>query len=133
MLNVCTVMGRMVRDPEVRYTANSTPVCSFTIACERDFGEKQVDFIDCVAFKAAAEFVGKYFRKGQMILVNGNLQSRKWEDQTGNKRINWEINISHVYFASNKGDGANDDKPQVAKPQNVTYDEPEDEEGSLPF
>lgn len=102
MLNTITIQGRLTRDPELRYTQNNTPVTSFTVACERDFGDKQVDYIDCVAWRHSAEFVDKYFSKGSMATVAGRLQSRSWQDKDGNKRVNWEINAEHVYFGESK-------------------------------
>ena len=88
MLNHIVIMGRLTRDPELRYTQSQTPVVSFTVAVDRDFGgrdggEKQADFIDCVAWRQTAEFVGKYFTKGRMAVVSGRLQSRKWETREG--------------------------------------------------
>ena len=106
MLNTITIMGRLTRDPELRYTQSQTPVASFTVACERDFAgqdqEKVTDFIDCVAWRQGGEFVSKYFHKGSMIIVDGRLQSRKWEDRDGNKRVSWEINADHCYFGESK-------------------------------
>lgn len=79
MLNHIIIMGRMVRDPELRSTQSGTSVCSFTLACDRDFkskdgGDKETDFIDCVAWRSTAEFVSKYFTKGRMMAVEGRLQ-----------------------------------------------------------
>lgn len=102
MLNTITIQGRLTRDPELRYTQTNTPVTSFTVACERDFGDKQTDYIDCVAWRHSAEFVAKYFSKGNMATVTGRLQSRSWQDKDGNKRVNWEINAEHVYFGESK-------------------------------
>lgn len=106
MLNTITIMGRLTRDPELRYTQSQTPVASFTVACERDFAgqdqEKVTDFIDCVAWRQGGEFVNKYFHKGNMIIVDGRLQSRKWTDKDGNKRTSWEINADHCYFGESK-------------------------------
>lgn len=99
MLNHIVLMGRLTADPELRYTQSQTPVASFTVAVERDFSrEKEVDFIDCVAWRQTGEFVSKYFQKGSMVVVTGSLQSRKWQDRDGNKRINWEVNVDHAYF-----------------------------------
>ncbi|MBQ3380157.1 MAG: single-stranded DNA-binding protein, partial [Oscillospiraceae bacterium] len=91
MLNHIVIMGRLTRDPELRYTQSQTPVVSFSVAVDRDFGgrdggEKQTDFIDCVAWRSTAEFVSKYFRKGSMVVVSGRLQIRDWQDRDGNKR-----------------------------------------------
>ena len=85
MLNHITIMGRMVRDPELRRTGSGIAVASFTLAVDRDFkasggGEKEVDFIDCVAWRQAGEFVSKYFTRGRMAVVSGRLQIRSWND-----------------------------------------------------
>lgn len=124
MLNTITIMGRLTKDPELRYTQSNTPVTSFTVACERDFGDKQTDFIDCVAWRQTAEFVEKYFSKGSMIVVDGRLQSRKWEDNNGNKRTAWEVLADHVYFGESKRAEA------VDPPKFVEVD---DDDGEMPF
>ena len=110
MLNHITIMGRLTRDPEVRMTQSQTQVASFTLAVDRDFGgrdggEKQADFIDCVAWRQTAEFVGKYFAKGRMAVVSGRLQSRKWETREGEKRTSWEVVADNVYFGDSRRDG----------------------------
>lgn len=131
MLNTITIMGRLTRDPELRYTQNKTPVTSFTLAVDRDFsgrdgGEKQTDFIDCVAWRSTGEFVSKYFSKGKMAVVDGRLQLRDWTDNNGNKRRSAEVIADHIYFADSKKDGqAADTAPQFA--------EIEDEDEDLPF
>ena len=105
MLNRVVIMGRIVRDIELRYTNTQVPVASFTVAVDRDKSsgqEKQTDFIDCCAWRQAAEFIHKYYRKGSMIVVEGRLQSRKWEDRDGNKRINWEVAVEKTYFGESK-------------------------------
>lgn len=113
MLNHITIMGRLVRDPELRYTQSQTPVASFTVAVDRDFsgrdgGEKQTDFIDCVAWRQTAEFVSKYFSKGSMAVVAGRLQIRDWQDRDGNKRRSAEVVAENIYFGESKrrDDGA---------------------------
>ena len=110
MLNHITIMGRLTRDPELRYTQSQTPVASFTLAVDRDFGsrdggEKQTDFIDCVAWRQTAEFVSKYFTKGSMAVVSGRLQIRTWTDKEGNKRRNAEVVADNIYFADSKREG----------------------------
>lgn len=108
MLNHIVIMGRLVRDPELRYTHSSVPVTSFTVAVDRDYqnenGERATDFIDCSAWRATAEFISKYFRKGSMIAVSGRLQSSKYEDKDGNKRTGWAIKVDNVYFCEKKAD-----------------------------
>ena len=110
MLNKITVMGRMVKDPELRRTNSGTAVTSFTIACDRDFksdsGEREVDFFDCVAWRNTAEFVSKYFTKGRMAVVAGRLQTREWTDKNGNKRTATEIVAESGYFGDSKREEA---------------------------
>lgn len=108
MLNNCTLMGRLVKDPELRKTGNKTEVVNFTIAVERNYtnadDEREVDFIDCVAWRGTAKFIADYFEKGRMIIVNGELNIRKWEDDDGNKRRNAEITVISAYFGDSKKD-----------------------------
>ncbi len=106
-LNVCTIMGRLVRDPELRRTGSGVAVTSFTIAVDRDYNpkdgaEKETDFIDCNAWRGTAEFVSKYFTKGSTIIVSGRLQIRNWQDKDGNKRRNAEVVADSVYFGDSK-------------------------------
>lgn len=106
MLNRITIMGRLVRPPELRYTQSNTPVATFALAVDRDYqnggSERQTDFIDCVAWRSTAEFVNKYFAKGSMAVVSGRLQSRKWEDKNGSNRVAWEVIVDNVYFGESK-------------------------------
>ena len=107
MLNHITIMGRLTRDPELRYTQSQTPVASFTLAVDRDFGsrdggEKQTDFIDCVAWRQTAEFVSKYFQKGSMAVVSGRLQIRDWTDREGGKRRSAEVVVDNIYFGESR-------------------------------
>jgi single-strand DNA-binding protein len=106
MLNKIIVMGRLTHDPELRRTGSGTPVCSFSIACDRDFksqtGEKETDFFDVVAWRTTGEFVSKYFTKGRMVVVEGRLQIREWQDKEGNKRRSAEINADNVYFGDSR-------------------------------
>ena len=105
MLNHITIMGRLTRDPEQRRTCNNIAVTSFTVAVERDIGnngQKETDFIDCVAWRKTGEFVGKYFTKGRMIVVSGRLQIRTWNDKDGNKRKTAEVVADNCYFGDSK-------------------------------
>lgn len=106
MLNRIIVMGRLTHDPELRETSAKIPVCSFSLACDRDFKqkdkEKETDFIDCVAWRSTAEFVSKYFTKGRMAVVDGRLQIRDWTDREGGKRRSAEIVADNVYFGDSK-------------------------------
>ena len=110
MLNHITIMGRLTRDPELRRTGTGVAVASFTVAVDRDFGgrdggEKETDFIDCVAWRQTGEFVSKYFTKGRMIVVSGRLQIRSWTDKDGNKRRTAEVVADNCYFGDSKRDG----------------------------
>jgi single-strand DNA-binding protein len=107
MLNHITIMGRLTRDPELRRTGTGIAVASFTVAVDRDFsgrdgGEKETDFIDCVAWRQTGEFVSKYFTKGSMIVVSGRLQIRSWTDKDGNKRRTAEVVADNVYFGESR-------------------------------
>lgn len=111
MLNNITIMGRLTKDPEIRRTGSGIAVTSFTLAVDRDFapkngGEKETDFIDCVAWKNTAEFVSKYFAKGRMAVVSGRLQIRGWTDKDGSKRRTAEVVADSVYFGDSKKDDA---------------------------
>ena len=110
MLNHIVIMGRLTRDPELRRTGSGVAVASFTVAVDRDFspkdgGEKETDFIDCVAWRQTGEFVSKYFTKGRMAVVSGRLQIRSWTDKDGNKRRTAEIVADNVYFGDSKREG----------------------------
>lgn len=110
MLNQIAIQGRLVRDPELRRTNSGKAVTSFTLACDRDFknqqtGEKEVDFIKCVAWGGTAEMVEKYFHKGQMAVATGRLQLRDWTDKNGQKRRQAEILVNSIYFCGSKESG----------------------------
>ena len=148
MLNHITIMGRLTRDPEIRYTQSQTPVTSFTLAVDRDFGgrdggEKQTDFIDCVAWRQTAEFVSKYFTKGSMAVVSGRLQIRDWTDRDGGKRRNAEVVVDNIYFGESKrregGEMRSDSRPayqssnEGVSPGMGAFSELGDDDGELPF
>lgn len=109
-MNKTILKGRMCADPTIRYTQNNTPVASFTVAVNRDFvkqgEERQTDFINCVAYGKTAEFVSKYFSKGQEILLTGRLQNRNWEDEQGQKHYVTEIIVENVEFCGSKKEQA---------------------------
>ena len=126
-LNHITVMGRLTRDPELRRTGSGVAVASFTVAVDRDFaskdsGEKETDFIDCVAWRQTGEFVSKYFNKGSMAVVSGRLQIRGWNDKDGNKRKTAEIVVDNAYFG--------DSKPAAPAQNFAPIDDPD---AGLPF
>ena len=108
MLNHIVIMGRLTRDPELRRTGSGIAVTSFSLAVDRDFaregGERETDFIDCVAWRQTGEFVSKYFTKGRMAVVSGRLQIRSWTDKDGNKRRTAEVVADNVYFGDSKRD-----------------------------
>lgn len=110
MLNTTILMGRLVADPELRHTPNDVAVTSFTLAVERSYvksgAERQADFIDIVAWRSTAEFVCRYFRKGQLVAVQGSIQTRPYQDKEGNKRKAFEIVADNVYFAEPKRDSS---------------------------
>ncbi len=152
MLNHIVLMGRLTRDPELRYTGSNVPVASFRIAVDRDFGrgengEKQTDFIDVVAWRQTGEFVSKYFAKGSMAVVSGRLQMRDWTDRDGNRRTSAEVVADNVYFGDSKrredgNAGSRPDNPyragnrgnfDAARPAADGFDEIQDSDGELPF
>lgn len=147
MLNSISIMGRFTRDPELRRTGSGKPVTSFTLACDRDFknsqtGEKEVDFLDCVAWNSTAELVEKYFHKGQMAVATGRLQIRQYTDKNGQKRRQAEILVSSVYFCGGKESGSagpsEADSGYSASAYQPTapaanFAELEGEDGQLPF
>ena len=147
MLNEIVVMGRMVRDPELRRTGNGTAVASFTLACERDVAskdaeKKEVDFIDCVAWRGTGESAAKYFTKGRLAAVTGRLQFRKWTDKDGKDRRNAEILVDHIYFCGDKESGAKDGSGTYNGYSTPPYQSPfpaanfaelDGEDGQLPF
>lgn len=147
MLNHITLMGRLTRDPELRYTQSGTPVASFTLAVDRDFsgkdgGEKQTDFIDCIAWRQTGEFASKYFSKGRMAVVDGRLQLRDWQDKEGNKRRSAEVVVGSMYFGDSKKEGTSSGQSYGQTP-GQSYSEPaytqaqftelEEDDGDLPF
>lgn len=144
MLNHIVIMGRLTRDPELRYTQSQIPVASLRIAVDRDYqpkdgGERQTDFIDVVAWRSTAEFVSKYFTKGRMAVVSGRLQIRQWEDKDGNKRQSAEVVADNIYFGDSKRDGAAApaDAAAVQSPiprtSSASFEELDDGDGELPF
>ena len=113
MLNNIIIMGRLTREPEIRRTQSGTAVASFSIACDRDFpsnGERETDFIDCVAWKNTADFIGKYFTKGNMIALNGRLTTRSWQDKDGRNRKSIEVLVNNAYFGESKSTQASPSK-----------------------
>lgn len=161
MLNKAILMGRLTRDPELRHTQNNTPVASFTLAIDRrkgSNGERQTDFIDCVAWGRQGEFVKQWFAKGVMAIVVGRIQSRNWEDKNGSKRTTIEINVDEISFGETKksreanggydtGYNSGYDSGSQIRPENNSYSAPAfdlpdgdsdfaelgDDDGDVPF
>jgi single-strand DNA-binding protein len=132
MLNTAILMGRLVKDPEMRSTQSGTPVCSFTLAVNRRGKDDGTDFLDIVAWSKTAEFVSKYFQKGQLVAVKGRIQTRTWEDQNNNKRKSTEIVAEEVHFAESKRSGGNE---QVVDPMAALggFGMLPGDDGDLPF
>ena len=139
MLNKCHFMGRLTAAPVMRYTGNNTPVCSFSIACERDFknedGSREVDFVDFVAWRGTAEFVHKYFEKGTMAVVSGRFQKRHYTDKDGRDRFAAEFVVENVYFGESKNTGSpgSPNDHEVLQPSAFEELEGDAEKDDLPF
>lgn len=122
MLNKAILMGRLTRDPELRTTPNGVSVASFTLAVDRNYArqgeQKQTDFLDIVCWRQTAEFVSKYFTKGQQVAVTGSIQTRKWQDKNGQNRVSVEIVADEVFFADSKRE------PGARPAGNFGYDAP---------
>lgn len=136
-LNKCIIQGRLTKDVELRYTKSNTPVASFTLAVDRRGKDEGTDFINCVAWNKSAEFVSKYFSKGNEAVVDGRLQMREWTDKDGNKRVSAEVVADNVYFCGSKKNAVQGNvAPNTAKLDDLKsrFSEVVDEEdGELPF
>ena len=138
MLNHIVIMGRLTRDPELRRTGTGVAVTSFTVAVDRDFGknengEKETDFIDCVAWRQTGEFVSKYFTKGRMIVVDGRLEMRDWTDKEGNKRTTAEVIVDNAYFGDSKRDSDSGYSAPAASAPASDFAMLDDSDAQLPF
>ncbi|MBO7452728.1 MAG: single-stranded DNA-binding protein [Clostridiales bacterium] len=157
-MNKVILIGRLAKDPEVRNTSNQTAVCSFTIAVDRRFkdgnGQRQADFINCVAWRQTATFIGNYFRKGSKIAVTGSIQTRTYDDNQGQKRYVTEVVVDEAEFCESSASGngsretvaaapASAPAPSQAAPEapktpipsvdTSIFEEKDDEDGDLPF
>ena len=115
-MNKIILMGRLTANPEMKQTPSGTAVAVFTIAVNRRFAkdeQQQADFIRCTAWRQQAEFICKYFKKGSMICVVGNIQTRSWDGQDGKKQFATDIVVEEVYFAGGKKDSANQSEAMV--------------------
>jgi len=152
MLNRIILMGRLTADPELRTTPSGVSVASFSIAVERNYqqnGERQTDFINCVAWRQTGEFISRFFQKGRMIAVEGSLQTRRYEDKTGAKRTAYDVVVDQAYFADsrpaqNEGSATpfpteppKFDEPERGNSLSVgdfgSFEEIETDDGDLPF
>lgn len=138
MLNKVILMGRITTDPELKHTPSNVAVCTFSLAVNRRFNRNETDFIDVVTWRQQAEFVSKYFAKGQQMALVGALQTRTWEDKNGNKRKSVEVVADEVYFADSKRTSGNNSSRDEALPFDFSggnaFSEIEDEDdGNLPF
>lgn len=136
MINSTVIMGRLTADPELKKTQSGISVTSFCVAVDRSYvkegEERQADFINVVAWRGTAEFVTRYFHKGSMIAVQGSIQTRKYEDKDGNKRVAVEILANNVSFCGSKSESKSDESTAAPVADiNASFDE-EDDEG-LPF
>lgn len=138
MLNVVAIMGRLVADPQLRQTTTGKNVASFRVACDRGRkdanGQSQADFLDVVAWDRSAEFVCRYFQKGSLIVVDGRLQTRTYQDKNGNNRQAVEIVAKEASFCGEKKNQnyANENRLDVA-PASEQFEPIADDEGDLPF
>lgn len=125
MNNIC-IIGRLCAQPEIKKTTSGVSVCSVSIAVDRDYkvnGEKATDFIPCIFWRGMAEFVGKYFSKGDMIAVVGSLESRKYKDKDGNNRTVWEVKADKVSFCGGKKEASQDNTNDNTQDFEDVYDE----------
>ena len=133
-MNKVILVGRLVKDPEVKTTQSQISVCSFTLAVDRKFknasGERQADFISCVAWRQQAELLGKYFQKGSRVGVVGNLQSRSYDDANGHKVYVTEVIVDEIEFLDSKKSEA--ENPPAHSIDNGFYTATDDDT-SLPF
>ncbi len=108
MLNHVTLIGRFVREPELKTTQSGLSTCSFTLAVDRNYqsGEKKTDFISCVAWRQTAEFIYKYFKKGNLVALEGSIQTRTWDDNEGKRHYVTEVVVDRTHFVESKRDSA---------------------------
>lgn len=138
MLNHVVIMGRMVRDPELRQLDNGTSVTSFSVAVDRNYvdkstNERQADFLNVVAWRQTADFVCKYFHQGDMIALEGSLQSRKYTDKDGNNRIAIEIVASNISFCGGKNGGNANTATTNDAPATMVANASSEDNDELPF
>lgn len=143
MLNRVILMGRLTKDPELKQTPNNISVATFSLAVDRNYqsdkDNKQTDFINIVAWRHTAEFVGKYFTKGQLVAVEGSIQTRSYQDKDGNNRTAFEVVADQVYFAEKKQNGENKSQSESSAKDSFQvgdlgdFEEFDANDGELPF
>ena len=132
MLNKVILMGRLTDDPNLKQTPNGVFVVTFSLAVNRNYNKDITDFINIVAWRQTADFVSKYFTKGQLVVVEGSIQTRSYEDKQGNKRVAFEVIAEQVYFAGNKKENVTDET-STELPNIDEYEEVDTDEEDLPF
>ena len=145
MLNLIVLHGRLTADPELKQTQSGVSLCNFTIAVDRSYksGEDRIaDFFNCTAWRGLGEMIAKYFKKGKEIALSGEMQSRRWQDDSGNNRISWVVSVSNVDFCGSKSDSKpsadvdpnNDPLQQFSNGlKNQGFEEVADSDDDLPF
>lgn len=129
MLNKAMLQGRLTADPELRSTPSGVSVTTFALAVNRNFkkdGEQETDFINCVAWRSTAEFVCKYFQKGQQAVVDGSIQNRSYTDKQGNRRTAFEVVVDNIYFAGSKKNDGQTAPPPAPQSSANSYTFPDD-------
>lgn len=138
-MNKAIIVGNLTRDPELKTTANGIAVTTFTVAAQRRYktqdGQQQADFINCVAWRGTAEFIAKYFVKGQKIGVSGSIQTRTYDDANGVRKYVTEVNVEDAEFVTSKSDGGKRDAPATADgiPADAVDDFEPLDDADLPF
>ena len=133
MLNSVILMGRLVADPELRKTPSGVSVTTFRLAVQRTYNREETDWIDIVAWRQQADFVSKYFRKGNLIIVEGSIQTRNYEDKNGNKRAAVEVIANQVHFAESKTKESSNEQQNFSVGNMDDYEELDTDDGDLPF
>lgn len=132
-MNIVILKGRLTKDPEIKLISNDVKVCNFSLAVNRKFSkDDEVDFINCTAWRQTADFIHKYFAKGQEICINGSLQVRKWEGLDGNAKYATEVVVGNAEFCGNKNKNTTDNDVLNA-PSVENSEMPVDDTMDLPF
>lgn len=134
MLNVVALMGRLTADPELKTTQSGLSVCRFSLAVDRNFvkagTERQTDFINCIAWRSTAEFISRYFVKGQLMALNGSIQTGSYTDNNGNKRYTFDVVVDNVHFTGDRREGGSQSSGYSPAPRQDTAPAPTYSSGS---